>query len=65
MNHCIFCCREEESRKLVKSLQKQLIEVNKEKENEIQVCYYEWEMRIYKKWEITSFQIKINNTSLN
>lgn len=31
--------REEESRKLVKSLQKQLIEVNKEKESEIQVCY--------------------------
>ncbi|KAK3744771.1 hypothetical protein QZH41_013308, partial [Actinostola sp. cb2023] len=45
--------KEEESRKLVKSLQKQLIEVNKEKENEIQVCYYEWEMRVYKKWEIT------------
>ena len=29
--------REEESRKLVKSLQRQLIEVKKDKENEIQV----------------------------
>ena len=30
--------REEESRRLVKTLQRQLLEVKKEKESEIQVC---------------------------
>ena len=35
---CVF--REEESRKLVKSLQRRLVEVKKEKESEIQVRFY-------------------------
>ena len=36
--HCVlYVNREEESRRLVKSLQRQLIEVKREKESEIQV----------------------------
>ena len=66
-----FCplCREEESRRLVKSLQRQLIEVKREKESEIQVSQvylqYKHQMYIYtitfKTNEIYLINIKLNN----
>ena len=71
--HNFYCVlyvnREEESRRLVKSLQRQLIEVKREKESEIQVSQvylqYTHSMYIYsipfKANEIYLINIKLNN----